>query len=271
MSKGKKRLLILLVLVSASLTLMSYQHNRRTFSFFSVVAYPYYALSEFTARIESGVSRLQSTFEDNKLLRKEVSQFLVERQQYREALSENVRLKALLALKEREPRSVVAARVIGRGSDKLLNIAVLDKGTNSGIEKGMAVVTPLGLIGKVYSVYDAYSEVLLLKDSNFSVAVRLQNSRREGVVSGTGSDYCLLKYVPPEESVEVGEVVITSGFDGIFPEGVPVGVVSKVKKEGIEFFQYIEVRPYQSSEKIEEVMVMKRQLPGGLPVSEDRK
>ncbi len=124
----------------------------------------------------------------------------------------------------------------------------------------MAVITPQGLVGKIYSVHDYYSEVLLLKDSNFSVAVRLQNSRREGVISGTGNDYCLLKYVPPEENVEIGEVVITSGFDGIFPEGLPVGVVSKVKKEGIEFFQYIEVRPFQSSEKTEDVIVMKREL-----------
>src|SRR5271169_4870348 len=126
----------------------------------------------------------------------------------------------------------------------------------------MAVMTPQGLVGKVYSVRDSYSDVLLLQDANFSVAVRLQNSRHEGVVSGTGNGngYCLLKYVPPEENVEKGEVVITAGFDGIFPEGLPVGVVSKVKKEGIEFFQYIEVRPFQASEKVEEVIVLKQVL-----------
>ncbi len=260
MSKGKKRLLILFVLVSATLTLMSYQHDKRVFSFLNMVSHPYYALNEFTSNLGLTINRIRHAFEENNLLRKEVNQLLVEKQQYQEFILENERLKALLSLKEQEPRYVAAARVIGRGSDKLLNIAVLDKGGKSGIEKGMAVMTPLGLVGKVYSVRDSYSEVLLLNDSNFSVAVRLQNSRQVGVVSGTGDGYCLLKYVPPEENVEKGEVVITSGFDGIFPEGLPVGIVSKVKKEGIEFFQYIEVRPFQSSAKIEEVLVLKQVL-----------
>ena len=261
MSKGRKRLLILFALVSAAFALMSYQHDKEVFSFFDVViSYPYYALNEFTANADITIRRMRSAFEENKLLRKEVNQLLLEKQQFREIILENERLKALLSFKEQEPRYVTAARVIARGSDRLLNIVILDKGEKSGIEKGMAVITPRGLIGKVYSVQDSFSDVLLLKDSNFSVAVRLQNSRREGVVSGAGYDYCLLKYVPPEENVVKGEVVITSGFDGIFPEGLPVGVVSKVKKEGIEFFQYIEVQPFQSGDKLEDVIVLKRVL-----------
>ncbi|MBF0557778.1 MAG: rod shape-determining protein MreC [Nitrospirae bacterium] len=262
MSKARKRLIILIVLVSTALALMSYQHNRKPFTFFDlVVSYPYYALNEFTSNIDLTVRRLRKTFAENITLREEVSRLRLEKQQYREIFLENERLKALLSLRELEPRYVSAARVIARGSDKLLNIATLDKGRNSGLEKGMAVLTPKGLVGKVYSVQDSYSDVLLLKDSNFSVAVRLQDSRREGVISGTGNDNCLLKYIPPEEKVEKGEVVITSGFDGIFPEGLPVGVVSNVKKEGIEFFQYIEVQPFQSSEKVEEVIVLKQESP----------
>jgi len=259
MSKGRKRLIILFVLASTALAMMSYQHNKKAFSFFDlVVSYPYYALNEFTSNIYINIKRMQNAYEENKLLREDVNRLRLEKQQYREIFLENDRLKALLSLREQEPRYVAVARVIAGGSDRLLKIAILDKGKKDGIEKGMAVITPKGLIGKVYSAMDSFSDVLLLKDSNFSVAVRLQNSRREGVVAGTGNDYCLLKYIPPEENVEKGEVVITSGFDGIFPEGLPVGVVSKVKKEGIEFFQYIEVQPFQSSEKIEDVMVLKR-------------
>ena len=261
MSKGRKRLLILFVLVSATVALMSYQHDKRAFSFFdAVISYPYYALNEFTSNAGVTFRRMRSAFEENNLLRKKVNELLLEKQQYGEIILENERLKALLSFKEQEPRFVTAARVIARGPDRLLNIVILDKGEKSGIEKGMAVITPQGLIGKIYSVRDSFSDVLLLKDSNFSVAVRLQNSRREGVVSGAGYDYCLLKYVPPEENVVKGDVVITSGFDGIFPEGLPVGVVSKVRKEGIEFFQYIEVKPFQSSDKLEDVIVLKRVL-----------
>ncbi len=261
MSKGKKRLFILFVLVSAAVAIMNYQHNKKAFSFFdSVISYPYYALNELTANAAGTVRRLRSAFEENKLLREEVDHLLLEKQQSREIILENERLKALLSFKDQEPGFVTAARVVARGSDRLLNIVILDKGGKSGIEKDMAVITPQGLIGKVYLVQDSFSEVLLLKDSNFSAAVRLQDSRREGVVSGAGYDYCILNYVPPEEKVVKGEVVITSGVDGIFPEGLPVGRVSRVKKDGIDFFQYIEVQPFQSSEKLEDVIVLKRVL-----------
>ena len=261
MPTGRKRLLILFVLVSAALALMSYQHNKQAFPFLDVViSYPYHELNKITNNADITFKRMLNAFDENKLLRTQVNQLQLEKQQYREIILENERLKALLSFKEQEPRFVTAARVIGRGSDRLLNIVTLDKGSTSGIEKGMAVITPQGLVGKVYSVQDSFSDVLLLKDANFAVAVRLQNSRREGIVSGAGYDYCLLKYVPPEENVVKGEVVVTSGFDGIFPDGLPVGVVSKVIKEGIEFFQYIEVQPFQSSGKLEDVIVLKRVL-----------
>ncbi len=128
MSTGKKRLLILFVLVSAALTLMSYQHNKKAFSFLDIISYPYYAISEFRSNIDTRINRIRHTFHENDRLRKEVNQLLVEKQLYREVMLENERLKALLSLKEREPRYEVAARIIGRGPDKLLNIAVLDRG-----------------------------------------------------------------------------------------------------------------------------------------------
>ncbi len=258
MSKGKKRLIIFSTLFSVALFLMSYQHNKQPVSFLNALSYPYYALSGTTSKIGLTIREARDTFDENRQLKKEASRLLLERQQYREIIQENKRLKDLLALKEREPRYLTTARVISHGYDKLLNTAVLDKGSRSGIEKGMAVITTKGLIGKIYAVRDDFSDVLLLKDTNFSVAVRLQTSRREGIVSGTGYSQCLLKYVPPEETVQKGEVVVTSGFDGIFPSGLPVGIVTKVKKEGIEFFQHIEVLPFQSSEKIEEVVILKK-------------
>jgi rod shape-determining protein MreC len=258
MSKAKKRFIIFISLFSFALTLMSYQHGRQSSLFSPVLSYPYDMLNRFTSSVTATLHDAKDTFEDNKRLKKEVTQLLLERQQYREVIQENRRLKELLALKEHETHAVAAAKVIARGYDRLQNTVILDKGKKSGIEKGMAVITTKGLVGKIYSVRDDFSEVLLIRDSNFSVAVRLQNSRREGIVSGSGYSYCLLKYVAPEETIERGEAVITSGFDGIFPEGIPVGVVSTVKKEGIEFFQYIEVMPFQASEKAEEVLVLKR-------------
>ncbi|MEW5746301.1 MAG: rod shape-determining protein MreC [Nitrospirota bacterium] len=264
MSKAKKRFIIFLALFSFALAVMSYQHGRRPSSFLQAVSYPFDLLNRLAADVSTTARQARAAFEENKRLRSELAQLLLERQQYREIMQENRRLKELLALKESEHRAVTAARVVARGYDRLLNTAVIDKGKADGVEKGMAVITTKGLIGKVYSVRDAFSEVLLLNDSNFSVAVRLQNSRREGIVSGTGYGYCLLKYVAPEETVERGEVVVTSGFDGLFPEGIPVGVVSRVKKEGVEFFQYVEVVPFQPSDTTEEVILLKRAESPGL-------
>lgn len=258
MSKAKKRVIIFIALFSLSLAVMSYQHGGRPSSFVQALSTPFDLLNRSVADLTTALRHARSLYEENARLRTDVAQLLLERQRYRELLQENARLKELLALKNSEPRAVAAAKVVARGYDRLLNTALIDKGTANGIEKGMAVVTTRGLIGKVHAVREGFAEVLLLNDANFSVAVRLQNSRREGVLSGTGSRYALLKYVAPEETVDRGEVVVTSGFDGLFPAGVPVGVVARVKKEGVEFFQQIDVAPFQAPEKAEEVVVLQR-------------
>jgi len=259
MSKAKKRLIILFSLFSIAFIMMAFQHNRKSFSFFDVLSYPFHALSKITSSVNLNVKTVKEALEENTRLRKDLTALLLERQRYNEFIQENKRLKALLSLKEHEHRYLTAAKVISRGYDKVLNTIILDKGGNSGIEKGMAVITTKGLVGKVHSVKNDFAEVLLLRDSNFSVAVRLQNGRREGVVAGTGYDNCVLKYISPEENVEKGEVIVTSGLDGIFPPGLPVGIVAKVKKEGVEFFQQIEIMPFQSDAKLEEVVILKQE------------
>ncbi len=120
----------------------------------------------------------------------------------------------------------------------------------------MPAITLNGLAGKVISTSPHFSEILLLTDTNFSVAVRVERTRSEGIVSGTGTNMCILKYIPVEEDIMVGDRLITSGTDGIFPEGIKVGVVKKIeKKKG--FFQNIDVVPYQSDLTIEEVAIIK--------------
>jgi rod shape-determining protein MreC len=90
------------------------------------------------------------------------------------------------------------------------------------------------------------------------VAVRLEDSRREGVLAGTGEDECLLKYIPAELKVQKEETVVTSGLDGVFPSGIPVGAVSLVRERGGGFFQEVYVTPFQQDSTIEEVLVLKR-------------
>lgn len=259
MARGKKRLLILLLLCLTAFMLMTYQYGKTPFSFFQPLGYPFHRMNSLTTGFNNYFRSLLNAAEENRTLKTDIANLLYEKQRYGEITTENNRLKELLLLKGRERNFVTAAAVVSKGYDRALNLVLIDKGAKNGVQKGMAVITAKGLVGKVYLASDYFSKVLLLKDTNFSVAVRLQNSRREGVISGTGYERCALKYIPPEETVETGEVVVTSGLDGIFPPGLPVGVVDKVKREGVEFFQLIEVRPFQSDSQLEEVAILKRE------------
>jgi rod shape-determining protein MreC len=258
-SRSRKRLLIVVVLILAAVVLMPiYRQNHGIPGILKQLSYPYDALNGLTSSLSADISDVMNAADENKRLKSELRNSLAERQRYGEIIGENRRLHELLELRNQIQGSGTAARVIGRGYDKFINTLVIDKGRNEGIIKDMSAITPKGLAGKVSAVRSDYAEVMLLTDPNFSVAVRLQEGRHEGVLAGTGHRYCILKYVPTENPVKEGEIVVTSGLDGIFPQGVPVGKVVKVRTEGVEFFQYIEVMPFQSSSKIEEVVVIGR-------------
>jgi rod shape-determining protein MreC len=259
MLRSRKRLLIVVVLVLAALVLMMiYRQHDGVPGILKPLSYPYDALSRLMSSLSADVSEVINTADENKKLKAELRNSLTEQQRYGEILSENRRLHELLGLRNQIRGSGILARVIARGYDKFINILVIDKGKNEGIMKDMSAITPKGLAGKVSAVRNNFADIILLTDPNFSVAVRLQGSRQEGVLTGTGHRYCVLKYIPTEEIIKEGEVVITSGLDGIFPQGIPVGRVAKARTEDVEFFQYIEVVPFQSSSKIEEVMVIGR-------------
>lgn len=259
MSRARKRLLIFAVLVFAAFVLIPVFRKKDGMPpALKPFSYPYDTLSSIVSSLSVGISGVMNAAEENKRLKAELQTTLPERQRYGEIIKENQRLHELLSLKHQVQGSGTAAHVVARGYDKFINTLVLDKGKNEGISKDMSAITPQGLAGKVYAVRNDYSDIMLLRDPNFSVAVRLQESRYEGVLTGTGQRYCVLKYVPTENPVKEGEIVVTSGLDGIFPQGLPVGRVTKVLTEGVEFFQYIEVVPFQAAGKIEEVLVVGR-------------
>ncbi|MGO9611481.1 MAG: rod shape-determining protein MreC, partial [Dissulfurispiraceae bacterium] len=222
MSKGKKRFIIFFSLSLIALIVMTLQHNRRPFQFLNTLSYPFDVLNGFTKSIRMTSQHLLNTFVENKKLKEEIAKMLLDQQRFGEVLQENKRLREILSIKAQTPNYVTAAEAVARGYDRLLNTIIIDKGKVDGIEKDMTVITSRGLIGKIYSVENDFSTVLLLTDPNFSVSVRLQKSRTEGVLSGTGYEYCLLKYISFETPVENGEVLITSGLDGLFPPGLRV-------------------------------------------------
>lgn len=191
-------------------------------------------------------------------LRTEINRLHLEHQQYRDIFHENRRLKELLALREKEKRYVATVPVISGGLDRWSHTIIIGKGARDGISKDMAAITPRGLIGKVSEASDHHARVLLMTDVNFSAAVKIQETRLDAVISGNGSQKCFLKYIPEEETVKEGSVVVTSGFDELFPSEIPVGIVSKLSKQGEGIFQLIEVTPFEDLKKLDEVMIIRR-------------
>jgi len=258
----KKRLLLFLFIL-VSFGLMTYQSSEKHFlpvTFLHSALNNLYELkSSLKKTITAPFKRALLREEENERLKTELAQLQQQRQAYREALRENKRLKSLLNLKEIESRYVTTAQVIAKNIDQWSNMLILEKGSEQGLEKNMAAITEKGLLGKISDVTSSYSQLLLLTDINFSVAVRLQESRTEGVLSGTGFRTCKLKYIPYEKKVEEGDVVITSGLDSLFPPGIPVGFISKISKKEFGLFQNIEVLPFVDDRKIEVVTIIKRE------------
>ncbi|MFQ3573198.1 MAG: rod shape-determining protein MreC [Thermodesulfovibrionales bacterium] len=256
MSKDKKRLLIVFSILLVSFLIMTYQYKIGVKPHIPALSYVFETIKSLTTNICSSISNFINTYNENKRLRQELLQLSIERLQYGEIINENKRLKDILAFRHEPYKIVCIGRVIGRGYDRLLMLMTIDKGSNDGIKKDMVVISPKGLVGKVYDVKGSFSSILLLRDPNFSVSVRVQDSRVEGVLSGTGHSFANLNYIPPEENVEKGQVIVTSGLDGLFPSGIPIGVVHSVNKDNVEFFQNIKVIPFQYDTKLEEVAVI---------------
>ncbi len=258
----RKKTLFFFAVVIASFVAMTYQSKkgeRPPENFFSrFIDYSHEAGKSLTDTLLSPFEKMAVREEENTRLKKRVDELLIEKEKYQEAVLENKRLKEILRLQEGRKDYVCSARVVARGIDRWDHILTIDKGQKDGVEKDMTAITPRGLAGKILTAAKSNSSILLLTDLNFSVSVRLQQSRKEGVLSGTGMRKCILKYVPYEEDVKTGDIVITSGLDSLFPKGVPVGYVSKVDKKGMGgSFQHIEVIPFQDDTKMEEVTVIR--------------
>ncbi len=257
----RKKALLFIVIIAAFI-LMTYQGKKGNIgsltSLNTLLQATQHAVSSVTGALSRPFRTMALREEDNARLRKRIDQLLLEQSANQEAVLENKRLKELLKLRETHRNYVTAARVISRGIGHWEHTLVLDQGLRDGVARDMTVMTPLGLAGKIISVSEAYSTMLWISDINFSAAVRTREGRREAVLSGTGSRICLLKYMPYEEEVKAGDVVITSGFDAFFPQGIPVGYVSKIDTKGIGGnFQYIEITPFQDAARLEEVIIVR--------------
>jgi rod shape-determining protein MreC len=201
----------------------------------------------------------------NEKLRRENGQLKIENNYLTAELSTADRARALSVFEARSPSKTVAARVIGNGTGANSKVVFVDRGSTSGVESGMAVVTPDGIVGKVVDAYPTASLVMLITDPTFAAGVVSQKNRVHGTLKGQGHSECLVDYVQNEEHVDIGEWFYTSGDDRIFPKGFPVGQVTAAPNG--KTFKEIYVSPSGMQGGVEEVLIVlqgvHQEVPGG--------
>jgi rod shape-determining protein MreC len=234
-----RNLIVLAVVVALQLVLLAYQvksnQDMRLIRVWAVTAVT--PAARVIESIRSGTAGFFSDYfllldvrDENRKLKSEVGRLKLENQFLKTELSTADRARALAAFQSRSPSRTIAARIIGNGTGANSKVVYIDRGTTSGIEKGMAVITPDGIVGKVIQAFPVASQVLLVTDPTFAAGVISQKNHVHGTVKGQGGPSCFVDYVQNEEKVDKGEWFYTSGDDRVFPKGLPVGQVSVVRQ-----------------------------------------
>jgi len=198
---------------------------------------------------------LQNTTKENEELHRENDALKLQLAQLQGKATEADRLAALLNFRQSHAEvPMIAARVIGVSAGTASLTIQLDRGERDGIRKNMGVITPDGAVGKVVEVYPNATQVLLLTDKESGVGAMVAESRIQSPVGGQGEPLLVMKYVPNDDDVNVGEHIITSGMDRIFPRDIPVGTIAEIKSGNP--FKQIRIKPAANLERLEEVLVL---------------
>src|SRR5215467_8148894 len=197
---------------------------------------------------------LHDTREENRQLQAELDRLKIENIFLKNELNTAERGRALAVFQEHTPSKTVGANVIGAGAGTNSNVRFVDRGSVSGVQRGMAVVTPDGIVGTVIASYPTAAEVLLITDPDFAAGVVSQKTGVRGTLKGQGTPLCKIDYVPFEEKVSVGDWFYSSGDDSIFPRGFPVGQVKAVHPA--QPFKEILLEPIGLHRGLEDVVIL---------------
>lgn len=199
---------------------------------------------------------LVAVAEENASLRNKVTLLEYRLEVMHELELENQRLRRLLDFTNQQDRPFRTARVVGYDPTSHFRTVRIDRGSGGGVSPGMAVATDQGVVGKVLRSWTNYSDVLLVTDARSGVDCLIQRTRARGTVEGSGAEALRMKYLLRLDEVQEGDLVITSGYDGVYPSGLLVGTVSGVRKQPSGVFQEVQIVPVVDLSRIEEVVVL---------------
>ena len=198
---------------------------------------------------------LQEIRRENAELRDEVSKLRVGLQQ-EQALSQQTRtLQQLLDLRSSIKLSTTAAAVIAGGASPEFRTITIDKGTGDGIAPDMAVISPAGVVGRIVLPTPRAAKVQLLIDRDAAAGAIVERSRAQGVLVGTGTERLRLDHVPGTAEIKVGDRVVTSGIEGIYPKGFAIGQIESFERRAGEFTAVM-IRPAVEFSNLEVVLVV---------------
>jgi len=173
-----------------------------------------------------------------------------------EARMANDRLRRLMALGKGFAQEVIYAEVVGRDPTAWFQTIIVNKGSKDNVAVGMPAAVPEGIVGQIVDVSGRYAKVLLIVDQNSAVDALVQRTRARGLLKGEFADQCRLEFVLRKEDVQVGDVIVTSGLDNVFPKGLRIGQIRDITGATTEMFYTLAVEPFVDFEKLEELLIL---------------
>jgi rod shape-determining protein MreC len=283
--KGLRNWPLLLVVLVASVVIMAVGWTgtlRSAEDAISLVVVPVqYTIQKAVQGVGSILSAphdLQRLRAENERLQAQVDELTHQLILWREIELENRDLRELLNLKEQSPdilgpeADLLSAEVIGRDPSSLLRHLTIDRGSQDGVEPGMAVITARGLVGQVRDVLPNSARVALLTDPSSAVNALVQRTRATGIVEGQTGPSLVLRYLPQSQGVaEPGDLVLTSGLGGRFPRRLLIGEIVEVRHSDVELFQEARLRPAMDYDRLETVIVVRHFTPIGMEAQADQR
>ena len=263
--RSYRLLIFIILLLLFALVLMSLRaKQRKGIEFFDALLMEF--CSPFQKASTLAIKTVQGTFQqyvflvnlekENKVLKKRIAELEEENHRIKEMKLANERLRQLLSFREKNSPSMIGAEVIGQDPSSWFKSITIDRGERDGVKKGMAVISPAGVIGQILKTAPHYATVLLITDYSSAIDSIVERTRAKAIVEGKGENRCRLKYLLRADEVALGDVVVTSGLGGNFPKGLMVGEIKKVDKKGHGVFQFAELIPSVDMTQLEEVFII---------------
>jgi len=265
---SKKTMVIagVIVLIALNVLVFSFTYIRKSTVGDAAARATLFLISPFQTAFSSVIDFTDDVWEhyfflisvsyENDELKKKLGIAVKKNNEYNEIVLSNERFRKFVHLKKQSPYNLLAAAVIAKDPSPWFKTLIINKGTGDGVNAGLPVMVPEGIVGYVTTASSGFAKVLLIIDRNSSVDALVQRTRARGVVQGDAQGLCRFDYALRKLDITVGDTIVSSGFDGIYPKGLRIGSVSKVIRRNAGLFQDIELTPFVDFKKLEEVMII---------------